>query len=58
MGETAVLGVLTHGLEHLGGDAGAFADEAEHDLFDELGGGVSASREALGGPRGRTTHRA
>ena len=37
MGETAALGVLTHALEHLGGDAGTLADEAEHDLRVEEG---------------------
>ena len=36
-GETAVLGVLTHALEHLGGDAGTLADETEHDLRVEEG---------------------
>jgi hypothetical protein len=37
MGETAALGVLTHALEHLGGDAGTLADETEHDLRVEEG---------------------
>ena len=36
-GETAALGVLTHALEHLGGDAGTLADETEHDLRVEEG---------------------
>jgi hypothetical protein len=31
-GENSGAGVLTHALEHLGGDAGALADETEHDL--------------------------
>ena len=42
----------THGLEHLGGDAGAFADEAKHDLFDRRGRrGQHVSRSA-GRPEG------